>query len=201
MCSTSRAPASRRTSTLTRFTRLYHPRWQRQIGARVQAQRRHTRGATLCATMPGHRGRRPEDALGHRVTYISLELGHLIVSTTTPDGHMRTYGRNHITLAYLAATDQRWKDTMTEKLQEMLLNFMRYSEGGIVIGQRRWMARARARIYCRQVSNFEDDPGLRGWIKTSIFNLDWETAHSLATSDLQSGSQPRSSGSTPAERR
>ena len=80
-------------------------------------------------------------------TYISLELGHLIVCTTTSDGYMRTYWRHHVTLANLAATDQRWKELTTENLLEMLINFTRYSKGGVIVNQYHWMGRARACIY------------------------------------------------------
>ena len=54
-------------------------------------------------------------------TYVSLEMGHMIVCTSTPDGYMRTYWKHRSTLAYLATTVQKWKELMTNTLQEIAL--------------------------------------------------------------------------------
>ena len=60
----------------------------------------------------------------------------MIACTRTPDGYMRKYWKHHVTLAYLAAaTDARWKQTVTKQLNETMLYFMRYSKGGMIIDQ------------------------------------------------------------------
>ena len=125
------------------------------------------------------------NVLTMRYTYVSLEIRHVIVCTSTPDGHVRTYWKHHITLAYLAATDRRWKEIMTEKLQEMDSNCMRYSSGGIMTDQYRWMERARSCIYYRRNQKYGEDSTQRTWTLTAIANYDWETAQPLATSEPQ----------------
>ena len=87
-----------------------------------------------------------------------MELGFLIMPTATPDGYMRTYWRHRVALAYLAATDKRWKDTMAEKLTEMFANFMRCIVGGAIVDEHRWMSRPRACVYDRQINHFNDTP-------------------------------------------
>ena len=62
-----------------------------------------------------------------KYTYVSLELGHMTVCTSTTDGNMKTYWRHRVTLAYLAATDPHWKRTLTKQLNDTMLYFMRYS--------------------------------------------------------------------------
>ena len=68
---------------------------------------------------------------------------------------MRTYWKHHVTLAYLAAADARWKQTVTKQLNETMLYFMRYSKGGVIIDQHHWMGRPRACHYYRRVNIYE----------------------------------------------
>ena len=97
---------------------------------------------------------------------------------------MKTYWKHRITLAYIAATDQRWKETMTARLADMAANFMKYSKGGTIIDEHHWMSRPRACVYYRQINYINDDAGqAHGFTKPPIVNFDWKTAQPLATSD------------------
>ena len=57
-----------------------------------------------------------------RYTYISLELGHLVVCTQTEDGYQQTYWRHHVTLAYLAATEAPWQGRMASLMNLSLIH-------------------------------------------------------------------------------
>ena len=54
-----------------------------------------------------------------KYTYVSLELGPLVLCTDTQDGYMQTYWPHHVTLAYLAATEGRWQGDLIENMQEI----------------------------------------------------------------------------------
>ena len=58
-----------------------------------------------------------------KYTYISLELGNLVVCTQTEDGYHQTYWRRHVTLAYLAATEAPWKARMFGLMDEKMQHF------------------------------------------------------------------------------
>ena len=47
--------------------------------------------------------------------------------TATADNYMRTYWNRHCTIAYLAATDQRWKKILARKMNDASTNCMRYA--------------------------------------------------------------------------
>ena len=70
---------------------------------------------------------------------------------------MRTHWKHHVTLAYLAATDARWKQKVTKQLSETMLYFIRYRKGGMIIDQRHWMGRPRACHYDRRINKFTGD--------------------------------------------
>ena len=55
-----------------------------------------------------------------KYTYISLELGYLVVPTQTDDGYHKTYWRHHITLAYLPAIDDHYFTKLEHDLNRVL---------------------------------------------------------------------------------
>ena len=85
----------------------------------------------------------PTQTYQQKYTYISLELGNLVVCTQTDDGYHQAYWRHHVTLAYLAATDDAWKSRMFSLMQEKMTYFFRYSKGGLMIDEHHWMGRPR----------------------------------------------------------
>ena len=86
-------------------------------------------------------------------TYVSLEMGYLHIPTATSDSYMKTYWRHHCTIAYLAATDRRWKEIMSAKRAEAATNFMKYSKGGTMIDEHHWISGPRTCVYYRQIKS------------------------------------------------
>ena len=66
-----------------------------------------------------------------KYTYVSLEIGHLVICTYIPDGYMQTYWTHNVTLAYLAASEDRWRRELTENLHDIVKHLFRYSKGGL----------------------------------------------------------------------
>ena len=87
---------------------------------------------------------------------------------------MKTYWRHRCTIAYLAATDRRWRVSAITKLTEAAAHFVRYSKGGALIDEHHWISRPRACAYYRQINYVNQDLSHDwGFTKPAIINFDW----------------------------
>ena len=128
-------------------------------------------------------------------TYISLELGTLVLPTQTDDSYQKTYWRHHITLAYLAATDDAWKKRMFGLMHEKFTYFFRYSKGGLMIDEHHWMGRPRWCNHYRNVKLRDEEGGLNDFIHVNIIRFDWGR-HSILPIQCHGDSRSRTGGAT-----
>ena len=82
--------------------------------------------------------------LAQEYTRVSLELGTPYMPTAAEDNYMRAYWNRRYALAYLAATDQTWKDILIRKMSDAVANCMRRSKGAVMLDDFHWVSRPRA---------------------------------------------------------
>ena len=109
---------------------------------------------------------------------------------------LSAYWRHHITLAYLAATDDNWKARMFGLIDEKMHYFFKYSKGGVMIDEHHWMHRPRWCNHYRNVKLRDPDGGAHDFNHVSIIRFFWEEAQHLANTEPSSLRQ-KTSGATP----
>ena len=91
------------------------------------------------------------------------------------------YWNHHLTQVYLAATKQKWKDDLAERIERVFVHFVTYSRGTTVASEHHWMSRPRACAYYRfvQYVNGQATPDKR-YSRIPIINFTWDKAQALA---------------------
>ena len=120
-----------------------------------------------------------------KYTYISLELGSLVLCTQTQGSYMETYWPHHVTLAYLAATEPRWQGDIIENMSDTMTNLVQHSKGGSMIDEHHWMGRPRACHYYRHVKVLSDTGARSTWTMAAIVRFDGDNAQQLANSEAR----------------
>ena len=86
---------------------------------RPHTEPRGAEPATAGITNADQGGLSPEN-LTKEYTYIGLNMGKIFIATSTPGKYMRTFYEHHITVAYLAATNEQWKQKAGARFFDML---------------------------------------------------------------------------------
>ena len=74
-------------------------------------------------------------------TYVALDCGNLLVPCATKGGFVKTRYRHHVTIAYLAATSPRWKQTVKDHWNRNFDHWIRNANTGYMNTANHWIGR------------------------------------------------------------
>ena len=110
-------------------------------------------------------------------TYVALDCGNLLIPCFTKGGFVKTRYRHHVTIAYLAATSNRWKQTVKEHWNRSFDNWIKNTNTGYMDTANHWMDRPSWCCHFRHANMHKGDNASQA---RALISTPWPAALQMA---------------------